>query len=171
MKKILIFIAALFLLISVEGQILRYSNYTAPTPPEPEEPTNMISNGDFSNGTTGWNFNDTWTVVDGVLTFGGTAGGGQYVYQFAADLEVTFEPNTDYEIYIDAIDPLQPGSVQSFEFSIQCAGYVLQYEEMVAGTNHFTFTTGATVTSSTLILLEFKITSGGIDNIEIYKVE
>ena len=30
MKKLLFFITALFLLVSVEGQILRYSNYTAP---------------------------------------------------------------------------------------------------------------------------------------------
>lgn len=33
MKKLLLLITALFLLISVEGQILRYSNYTTPTPP------------------------------------------------------------------------------------------------------------------------------------------
>ena len=36
MKKLLLLITALFILASVEGQILRYSNYTAPTPPEPE---------------------------------------------------------------------------------------------------------------------------------------
>ena len=33
MKKLLLLITALFILASVEGQILRYSNYTAPTPP------------------------------------------------------------------------------------------------------------------------------------------
>lgn len=33
MKKILLLITALFLLISAEGQILRYSNYVEPTPP------------------------------------------------------------------------------------------------------------------------------------------
>ena len=37
MKKLLLLITALFLLVSVEGQILRYSNYTAPTPPVEEE--------------------------------------------------------------------------------------------------------------------------------------
>lgn len=36
MKKLLLLITALFILASVEGQILRYSNYTAPAPPEPE---------------------------------------------------------------------------------------------------------------------------------------
>lgn len=34
MKKLLLLITALFILASVEGQILRYSNYTAPTPQE-----------------------------------------------------------------------------------------------------------------------------------------
>lgn len=33
MKKLLLLITGLLLLFSVEGQILRYSNYTAPTPP------------------------------------------------------------------------------------------------------------------------------------------
>lgn len=33
MKKLLLLITGLFILASVEGQILRYSNYTAPTPP------------------------------------------------------------------------------------------------------------------------------------------
>ena len=33
MKKLLLLITALFLFASVEGQILRYSNYTAPAPP------------------------------------------------------------------------------------------------------------------------------------------
>lgn len=37
MKKLLLLITALFILASVEGQILRYSNYTAPAPPEEEE--------------------------------------------------------------------------------------------------------------------------------------
>lgn len=34
MKKLFLLITGLLLLFSVEGQILRYSNYTAPTPPE-----------------------------------------------------------------------------------------------------------------------------------------
>jgi hypothetical protein len=37
MKKLLLLITGLLLLFSVEGQILRYSNYTAPVPPEPEQ--------------------------------------------------------------------------------------------------------------------------------------
>lgn len=36
MKKLSTILIALLLLLSAEGQILRYSNYTAPTPPEPE---------------------------------------------------------------------------------------------------------------------------------------
>lgn len=36
MKKLLLLITGLLLLVSIEGQILRYSNYVAPTPPEPE---------------------------------------------------------------------------------------------------------------------------------------
>lgn len=41
MKKLLLLITALFILASVEGQILRYSNYTAPAPPE--EPSGGIT--------------------------------------------------------------------------------------------------------------------------------
>jgi len=37
MKKLLLLITGLLLLFSAEGQILRYSNYTAPTPPEEDE--------------------------------------------------------------------------------------------------------------------------------------
>jgi hypothetical protein len=37
MKKLLLLITSLFILASVEGQILRYSNYVAPTPPVEEE--------------------------------------------------------------------------------------------------------------------------------------
>lgn len=37
MKRLLLLISGLLLLFSVEGQILRYSNYTAPVPPEPEQ--------------------------------------------------------------------------------------------------------------------------------------
>lgn len=44
MKKLLLLITALFILASVEGQILRYSNYTTPTPPEPEGPAEMLNN-------------------------------------------------------------------------------------------------------------------------------
>jgi len=36
MKKLSTILIALLLLLSAEGQILRYSNYTAPAPPEPE---------------------------------------------------------------------------------------------------------------------------------------
>ena len=36
MKKLLLLITGLLLLFSVEGQILRYSNYTTPVPPTPE---------------------------------------------------------------------------------------------------------------------------------------
>jgi len=36
MKKLSTILIALLLLLSAEGQILRYSNYTTPTPPEPE---------------------------------------------------------------------------------------------------------------------------------------
>lgn len=39
MKKLLLLITGLLLLLSVEGQILRYSNYVAPIPEEPEEPS------------------------------------------------------------------------------------------------------------------------------------
>lgn len=43
MKKLLLLITGLLLLFSVEGQILRYSNYTAPTPPE-EETNDFLTN-------------------------------------------------------------------------------------------------------------------------------
>ena len=49
MKKLLLLITALFLLVSVDGQILRYSNYTAPTPPEEpasNAPSFLTSDGD-----------------------------------------------------------------------------------------------------------------------------
>lgn len=47
MKKLLLLITGLLLLFSVEGQILRYSNYTAPAPPdeEPEPPSFLSSDG------------------------------------------------------------------------------------------------------------------------------
>lgn len=44
MKKLLLLITGLFLLFSVEGQILRYSNYTAPVPPEE---TPEFTSGDY----------------------------------------------------------------------------------------------------------------------------
>ena len=45
MKKLLLLITGLLLLVSVEGQILRYSNYTAPTPPEIDSITALLTDG------------------------------------------------------------------------------------------------------------------------------
>ena len=45
MKKLFLLITGLFLLFSVEGQILRYSNYTAPTPPEIDSITALLTDG------------------------------------------------------------------------------------------------------------------------------
>ena len=76
MKKLLTILIALLLLLSAEGQILRYNNYTAPAEPEePSEPFDggMISNGDFSSGAD-WSFgfyNGTgtgWSISGGQAT-------------------------------------------------------------------------------------------------------
>lgn len=68
MKKLLTLITALFILASVEGQILRYSNYTAPATPPSGEGT-LIDFESYSEGTLGTQGNWTaaaynFTVID-----------------------------------------------------------------------------------------------------------
>lgn len=53
MKKLLLLITGLLLLFSLEGQILRYSNYTSPAPPE-EEPVEAPAILTSDGYTMGW---------------------------------------------------------------------------------------------------------------------
>ena len=63
MKKLLLLITSLFILASVEGQILRYSNYVAPT-----LPAEMVYNGTFDSAD-GWNTAGTMTITGGQLVW------------------------------------------------------------------------------------------------------
>ncbi|HQB52597.1 MAG TPA: hypothetical protein PLX62_06800 [Bacteroidales bacterium] len=63
MKKLLLLITGLLLLFSVEGQILRYSNYTASN-----QSTNLVYNGTFDSAD-GWNTAGTMTITGGQLVW------------------------------------------------------------------------------------------------------
>ena len=67
MKKLLLLITGLLLLFSVEGQILRYSNYTAPIP-DSNQSTNLVYNGTFDSAD-GWNTAGTMTITGGQLVW------------------------------------------------------------------------------------------------------
>lgn len=86
MKKLLLLITGLLLLFSVEGQILRYSNYTAPVPPEPEQelrgPDEL-----YDGHTKAWYAFDTLvSVTDNAVTqWNDLSGNGYHLLPYATD--------------------------------------------------------------------------------------
>ena len=85
MKKLLLLITGLFILASAEGQILRYSNYTAPTPPVEEElrgPDEL-----YDGHTKAWYAFDTLiSVTDNAVTqWNDLSGNGYHLLPYATD--------------------------------------------------------------------------------------
>jgi len=97
MKKLLLLITGLLLLFSVEGQILRYSNYTAPT----NQSTNMLANGTFDSGDY-WSTSNTWSIGSGVATCA-TSASPSALYQIGTDMITDLEPSTNYTISFDIV--------------------------------------------------------------------
>lgn len=108
MKKLLLLITGLLLLFSVEGQILRYSNYTAPVTPPSGDPPACLSTNTFA-----------WYVADSdYLTLSGSAvsqwddisGNENHLEQATAENQPTF--STD-EITFDGSNDLMVASISS----------------------------------------------------------
>lgn len=99
MKKLLLLITALFILASVEGQILRYSNYTAPvTDGNPE----MITNGNFNDGGTAWGTpGNGVTISDGRVNYDDSDAGG--ILQLTSNMISAIEVSTNYILEFDVI--------------------------------------------------------------------
>lgn len=99
MKKLSTILIALLLLVSVEGQILRYSNYTAPA--EPGGVENLLNNGTFDSG-------DYWFISNAASITGGVASITENVslsllYQTGENMISDLEPSTDYTISFDIV--------------------------------------------------------------------
>lgn len=86
MKRFFLLITGLLLLFSVEGQILRYSNYTTPVPPEPEQelrgPDEL-----YDGHTKAWYAFDTLvSVTDNAVTqWNDLSGNGYHLLPYATD--------------------------------------------------------------------------------------
>jgi len=100
MKKLLLLITGLLLLFSVEGQILRYSNYTAPIP-DSNQSTNMLANGTFDSGDY-WSTSNTWSIGSGVATCA-TSASPSALFQIGTDMITDLEPSTNYTISFDIV--------------------------------------------------------------------
>jgi hypothetical protein len=105
MKKLLLLITALFILASVEGQILRYSNYTAPTPPEEpsgEFPDSLIN----STQVMGWNIAaaDSMTLDGSAITqWDDESGKNNHIVNALGDDRPTWD-GTNGEVDFDGVD-------------------------------------------------------------------
>jgi len=127
MKKLLLLITGLFILASVEGQILRYSNYTTPIPF-----ANLISNGTFDSST-GWTLTNV-TISGGAATF---TGNGSVLVQTNANMNGGMTNSTGYKLEFD-----MTGDGFYFYFKSADGGgnYIASYSEAVNGHNTFNFT-------------------------------
>jgi hypothetical protein len=150
---------------------LLYNNGCGYSFPFTSKPVNIISNGTFSNGTTGWSFNSSWEVSAGVLTYTGSPSGGVYVYQTGAHLLQPLKPDTNYRLSLDVVNAYSldntPGQLQ---LSIQADGFVIIDKIIYNGTNIIDFTTDGTASESSYFIMDFKIQSGGIDNVMVTEV-
>lgn len=143
MKKLLLLIIGLLLLFSVEGQILRYSNYAATTPPEEEpEVENMLSNGTFEDATD-WTLGTGWSISSNRLLWDHTTA-ESVTYQTADDMVTPITINTDYvlEFDLEYYDEEATTIVISFGFQGGAGSYIVQ-AEYVSGHHTLYFTTGA----------------------------
>lgn len=112
MKKLLLLITALFLLVSVEGQILRYSNYTAPTPP-PEEDTLTYQGVIGDDNTFGWYIADADNLTlngSEVDYWNDISGDANHLYRAGSDQRPDWDA-VNGEIDFTTLDELQKTSV------------------------------------------------------------
>lgn len=165
MKKLLLLITALFILASVEGQILRYSNYTAPT-----QSTNLVYNGTFDSGD-GW-LTPSMTITGGQLTWTSANPYG-VIYQNDTSNEGSMTPlatSTGYTLSFEVISYSGgSGAWIKFANSVNTVVYV-DYASYDVGVHNVNFTTPGTLATSGLRILinnEEGCTEAVIDNISI----
>lgn len=152
MKKLLLLITGLFLLFSVEGQILRYSNYVAPIV-SAGQPTNMVYNGTFDSAD-GWN-GSTMTISGGQVTWNSTSPYGS-MWQFDIPAEGPMTPlatSTGYTLSFEVIS-YSGGSGAGIKFanSDNTVAYV-DYAGYGVGVHNVNFTTPGTLDVNGLRIL------------------
>jgi hypothetical protein len=126
MKKLYSILIGLLLLTTLQGQILKFSNYVAPVPPE--TPTNnMVSNGTFDSSTD-WTAEANWSIGDGKATWAAVA--SAFLIQANGDMITPLEVNTTYDI--------------SFYITISSGNAVLRFDNAAKNATFYTpNTTGA----------------------------
>jgi hypothetical protein len=165
MKKLLLLITSLFILASVEGQILRYSNYVAPT-----LPAEMVYNGTFDSAD-GW-YTTTMTVSGGQVTWTSANPYGM-IYQLDTDLDGPMTPlatSTGYTLSFEVISYSGgDGAWIQFANSNNTVTYV-DFAWYGVGVHNVNFTTPGTLSPSGLRILinnNYGCTAAVIDNISI----
>ena len=111
MKKLLLLITALFILASVEGQILRYSNYTAPVPPEKDTLTYAGVIGD--DNTFGWYIADADNLTlngSEVDYWNDISGDANHLYRAGSDQRPDWDADNG-EVDFTTLDELRKTSV------------------------------------------------------------
>ena len=170
MKKLLLLITGLLLLFSVEGQILRYSNYTAPIP-DSNQSTNLVYNGTFDSDD-GWNTAGTMTITGGQLVWSSSSPYGtciQLDIQGGGKMQ-ELATSTAYNISFTVVSfSGGSGAYVGFTNSDNTVTYV-DDSSYATGNHTVGFTTPGTL-SPTGLRIRINNTNGGtaavIDNISI----
>lgn len=166
MKKLLLLITGLLLLFSVEGQILRYSNYTAPTPPEPglSLGDDILDGMGAFDSATGW-ITIHWTISGGVATCNMTPFSGLAT----SSLPTSWQTETDYRLEFDIV--ATGGNVELAFTYLAGSGVDLIPEDFyTTGSYSFDFTSPATIPEQGLEIYnldESTASSVTIDNLTI----
>ena len=166
MKKLLLLITGLLLLFSVEGQILRYSNYTASN-----QSTNLVYNGTFDSAD-GWNTAGTMTITGGQLVWSSSSPYGtciQLDIQGGGKMQ-ELATSTAYNISFTVVSfSGGSGAYVGFTNSDNTVTYV-DDSSYATGNHTVGFTTPGTL-SPTGLRIRINNTNGGtaavIDNISI----
>jgi len=126
MKKLSTILIALLLLLSAEGQILRYSNYTAPTPPE--EPTGEYCDeyqavyDAMTNKPSAANANYQNAMVDSLVSQGYWTSRMELFYVFAQESTSSTELSLNWTAPTGSYNLTDDGSVNPYEHAIQYEG-------------------------------------------------
>lgn len=151
MKKLLLLITGLLLLFSVEGQILRYSNYTAPAPPAASNDflTNLVAYWalEESSGTLTDSQGDADMTNDGA-TYGATGINGDCLdfelsemdYIYRANTDALEMYNNDYTfaawIYVESINDAADNGIIGAEYGGACL-YISPSGNLMGGLSQY----------------------------------
>jgi len=123
MRKYLI-IGLLFFSVIAQGQIGRFPIYTAPVVVAAGCVGNMVSNGEFADGSD-WTANSGWTISGGVATNNDAVSGSKLI-QASADMLGELFANTNYTI--------------SFDITISSGNANINIQSAASESNYLTFT-------------------------------